>query len=599
MVGKIVFSLAVLVGAISVLPYIVAYVLISPEGGEKLGYFYHDSELVYLSRIREVTEGNIHISSPAFAEYKNTPHIQQPFSEWTYAIASLGVPEYVPAIGMVFKFLFPTALFLFVYLVVRELLSLHVTHIRSRYLAMCISVLVLLGYDLNNSGFLHQLFSGSFSAPVLSLWTRLVHPITGALGLFGMSYIVLTSDRKGTYGTISAGLLLGLLSGYIFSYALGMVLVGIMLCFALVEKNYMRAKKLSSIILISLLINIFYIYETLTASSNIAMLEKNGLLLTHQILHNKVLYIATIVFVFWTSVLYTQRKAKGVFWKHIGWQWSASALLASFICLNQQVLTGKTVWPGHFVQYTNPIGFIIFFTCTAFLLESFIERKSVYIRNVFDIVSRYGCVLTIVGIFVIQIVTVQSVFTNQKEYQNIQRYEPLLAWLTENEDRSCVVFVAEERERLEKYITAYTPCNLYQSSFVFYGVPDERVLHNYLVHLRLLGVAKEDVEAYLDAHEGDLREYFFEDWADKFGDGRDTWLFKTKPFDERMSFIPRTKERIRTAYESIENQSLEALLTKYSIQYIIYDNTYETPVYDTKIYPKVYDSNGLVILQVQ
>jgi hypothetical protein len=599
---KIYIGFAFLVGLMSVLPYLIAYDAVDSHFGYKLHYFYQDSELVYLSRIREVTEGNIKITSPVFFEYKNSVNMQQPFGEWVYALGALGNPEFVPYFAMVSKFLFPALLFIIIYMLTCKVLGYSETRKKiNQSIAVFVATFIVLGYDLTNIGFLRHVLSGSFSAPALSLWTRIVNPITGALGLFSLSYFLLVRNHTHhPFRIICAGLLLGLLSGYIFSFALGMVMMGCMFCFALLEKNWVRAKHLFYIISIAVLVNIFYIFSVLTATSDVSVLQKNGLLLTHQVLHNKVLYIALGAFVVATASRYYCMHERR-FWGDVSWQWSVSTLLAGFVCLNQQVLTGKTVWPGHFVQYTNPLGYIIFFTSIFILADSVLEKLNENWQKVYRMAIISICLLGTVGIFAVNIIAMQPIATNsnREAYQDSQRYTPLFGWLKEHSGTQCVVFVAEEKERLEKYITAYTPCDLYHSSYVFVSVPPERILHNYLVHLRLLGVTVDTLQEYLDSHESDMNEYFFNDWADKFSDGHDYWVFNTRKPGSMAQFLPSTKSMVITAYKKIANEPIDTLLHTYAIEYIVFDTKYDTLSEEVlQGYPVVFKTSSLVVLKI-
>jgi hypothetical protein len=139
---------------------------------------------------------------------------------------------------------------------------------------------------------------------------------------------------------------------------------------------------------------------------------------------------------------------------------------------------------------------------------------------------------------------------------------------------------------------------VYYSSWVFVSVPEERIMHNYVTRLRVLGVGDDTLTEYLDEHEEELREYFFEDWVDKFGNGRDAWLLSTKPESLQRSFIPNTKEKIIHVYDSTRNESLESLLKTYTLNFIMID-TLHTPVPKSLTsYPIVFESDGVLLIGV-
>jgi hypothetical protein len=86
------------------------------------------------------------------------------------------------------------------------------------------------------------------------------------------------------------------------------------------------------------------------------------------------------------------------------------------------------------------------------------------------------------------------------------------------------VLAKERVERLARLIPAFTHCNTYISSWVFSGVPLERVRHNYFVHVRLQGVTTETVRTYVLAHSEEMRVLFFTDWRQLFATGVDGWV---------------------------------------------------------------------------
>ncbi len=604
MTKKILISLSVIVGLLSVLPYVVAYTTITPahDTEHTLHYFYQDAELVYLSRIREVVEGNIHIASPMFFEYKQSSHLQQPFSEWLYAIGSLGQTEFIIPFALLAKLLLPGLLFLLVYLVSARVCSLYRLHEpTSIFVAVCISALVVLGYDLNNVGVLRAITSGEYSEPILSLWTRLVHPITGALGLFALSYSLLTLGRESKgIAVIAPGLILGCLSGYVFSFALGTIMSGLMLCFALWNRDWEYGKRVMAILVIACIVNIPYFVTLFATVGDPASLTKNGLLLTHAMLHNKSLYLVGCMLVLiGVSMRFVLKGSSELRLTNRAWQWSISTVVAGVLCYNQQVLTGQTVWPGHFVQYTLPFSYVVFFTSIYYFISHIISLGGEWCTSRFQRGVKFVSVIGVLLIFTVNILYVESVFSNAAVYGDTQRYADALNWINENAVENCVVLVHEREERLEKFIPAYTHCDLYDSTYVFFGIPRERIMHNYITRLRLFGVEEDELRNQMDTHELELRRYFFNDWVDMFYGNNDYWVQNTKTEEEKSAFLPQIKAEVIEAFEKSEKKTADELLTEYAITHIIIDTRYETLTPSLLTYEVVYESNNIVILAVE
>ena len=110
------------------------------------------------------------------------------------------------------------------------------------------------------------------------------------------------------------------------------------------------------------------------------------------------------------------------------------------------------------------------------------------------------------------------------DFRTVQADASVFAWLDANEPKDCVVLVKEQGDSLNRLIPAFTHCNTYVTRWVFAGVPQERVLHDYYVYLRMNGVTAEDVQKYLEAHPEEVRGYFFDDWQTAFAQGHDAWL---------------------------------------------------------------------------
>jgi len=595
---KLPYVLAIIVGAVSVLPYVLSYIVVQTPHTQTLHYFYQDSELVYLTRIREVIEGHIHLASPFFFEYKSERAIQQPYGEWLYAIGSLWNINYIVPFALFSKFLFPALLFLLVYSFVNLLLNNNSSKQIQKYISLFIAVLITLGFDFNNIGFWKATLNGEYSQPILSLWTRLVNPITGALALFGTFNLFFLSEKKRSgIHVIGAGLLLGFSSGYIFSFSLGLVIFGLLLLFAFFERNWIRAQNVFCILLIAFVINSFYFYTLVTEHTDIASLTKNGLLITHQALHNKVLYLVSGVFFIVTILRKFIFKEKEI-WSNISWQWSFAVLLASYICLNQQIVTGKTVWPGHFVQYTNILNYIVFFTSIFHLANSFTDREFIKTKNWYLKIIKISVIVFVISTFAITILNTRSIYSNREVYIDSQRYSPILEWLQKSGGEFCVVFPLETEERIEKFITAYTQCDLYHSAYVFSNIPDDRILHNYILELRLLGIKKENIEVYLKNNPERIRRYFFDDWVNIFYLNNDPWVQGTKDKGEHDKFIQKETGRITLEFIRTANIPIAELLKEYLADFIIVDTKYTSDDNISYLFPAVYSSNQIKIFAI-
>ncbi len=143
-------------------------------------------------------------------------------------------------------------------------------------------------------------------------------------------------------------------------------------------------------------------------------------------------------------------------------------------------------------------------------------------------------------------------------FKKIQDYSKIFSMLNAQTPKDCVVLVRENTEELEKLIPAYTSCNVYSTTYVFSGITKERILHNFLINMRLGGIDLPHAHEYLLAHEGEVRTNFFSDWEQLFGHGRDQWLDKTVVY-------------LEGEYSEFIRGNLKDELLQYRMDYLVSD----------------------------
>lgn len=534
---------AAFVGLLSVLPSILAPLAL---GGDYAGlqFLYIDDEDIYRARIHEVIDGHPGVVSPYFFEYKDMPiMVVPPINEWVYALPALlfGLSFVITAS----KFLFPALLFFLIYVLTRKLVS-ESSGVSTRWSAITAGIFVTLGYDLIDYQSLFSLIKNGGEAARLSVWTRLVNPVVGGLMVFGFLIMLWNIvEQKYRYMYVPAGALLALMVGYFFSFGISVsVLVALALVFFL-NKEYAVARECIYVFVIALLLDAPYWYNTLTSVGGEGGREvalRNGMFFTHAPVLNKVIILATLFFVI--SLFYSHIIKKSRNHAHV-WQYTGALLLGSWIALNQQVITGRAIWYHHFVQYTIPIAIVVVIVISLLVWHKYYPRVwSVAIGTLLLASLSYG------------VLGSRSYLYRMDDFRKFQEYSQLFSFLNASAPDECVVLIKEYHEELERLIPAYTNCNVYSSTYTFSGVPPERVLHNYLLRLRLSGVDEDHIQEYLFAHEDEVRGYFYSDWDQLFGKGEDEW------------FVGRTLF-LNTAYRQFVQGSLEKQLAQYRLDYVV------------------------------
>lgn len=581
-------AIAFLVGVISVLPYIVMPLVIG-NSYDGVPFFYQDAEDVYLARIQEVLDGYVDARSPIFYEYKNISTVLEPFGEWLYAVPAYLFSLSASTVGLVSKFLFPAILFLLVYFLIIRIIETHTS--TSVWTAVLGGVLVTLGTDFIHPHYLFQVIQGATDYPYLSLWTRLVNPITGALLLFTFLHLLLSLMRRPTVVlTTLAGVILGIQSGYIFTFIIsGTVLMGAC-ALAVYARRFSLLVAYVFVGIIGICINAPYLISIIGdmgTADGLSTSLKNGLFVTHIPLGNKFLSLVSVALV---GSLFIPLSLSAIRQRMCERWWWMSALLvaASYAALNIQVVLGKTVWPQHFVQYTVPFGYIVL-VCIVYALATRFRVEQFW---------RWGILSLICASFAIQAGTIWSATTVMSDYVRRQEAAPLFRTLN-SISGDCVVLVSEKREFINRLIPAYTHCDTYSSSYVFM-VPEDRVVHNFYLELKLAGVTPSTIRSYLTTYDDDVRLYFFRHWGDAFYRQADTWLRRVYPPQESRAYLDVKKEDLIKGYTAFVSEDLEQQITRYRVDYVVIDTSSRSlpPLRDNFLAP-IFRSNGLILYKVE
>jgi hypothetical protein len=263
---------------------------------------------------------------------------------------------------------------------------------------------------------------------------------------------------------------------------------------------------------------------------------------THEPVINKVLLAATL----FAAASFFLARARNASRQHERrWLFIAALLGGSWLAFNQQIVTGREIWYPHFVQYTIPLS-----------LLSVIAAGYFAWRPLFPKIFRWGLYAVISASLVYGLISIGSYQGSRDVFLREQTYAPLFSWLNANANKDCVVFVEPANDELERLIPGYTSCNTYSTVWTFAGEPRDRILHNFLLRMRLQGVTPDSAETYLAQHETDVRSYFFDNWQEMFGQGNDEWL--TSKIGELAS-----------AYRNFYAGDPEAQLRSFKVDYMV------------------------------
>lgn len=488
---------AFFIGAVCVAPHVLAVRALG-DAYRGIPFLYVDDEEIYLARMQEIADGHPTVGSAFFYEYKDMPAVQQPIGEWIYVIASKASGLSLPQTLVAAKFVLPAILFLLAYVLLLRMLPVGPLQ---RVGAILGGVLVILGFDIG--------------AP-LSVWTRPVNPIIGGIGVFGFLLLLWEAlERRSRVMSVFAGVLLGGLVFYFFAWGIAVSVTAVLFGLYLLRKDWPRLQNLAVVLLASLISSSWYWYGALSSMGGAegrVFAMRNGMFFTHAPLLNKTLLAALAIFLIGSWWLVHREGWKKLF-AEPWWLWCVSLLIGGLAALNQQILTGREIWPYHFVQYTKPFVNLVLVTVLVRVVPARFWK-----------LTFAGCVLLSLYIFGRAAFAVSDYQPLLPDFQTRQEETGLYTWLNENEPKDCVAVSMEEEEHLDRYISAYTHCNVYFSTMMFSGVPMERVRHNFFMHMRLLGVRAADAEAYMLTNPHHVRSAFFDNWKTVFETGVNDWL---------------------------------------------------------------------------
>lgn len=539
-------------------------------------FLYQDSELRYLSRIHEVYDGHVALGSPMVYEYKDTSTPFAPTGEYVYVFLSKAFFLPLNSVVVLSKFLFPFLLFLLSYFFT-YILSKDIRISAPRLTAIAAASVILLGYDFVDAGFIFDALKNHQSLFYLSIWTRLVNPITGAVLLFAFLLSLRSIMSGKAYAWLYAGTILGLMTGYIFSFSLAFA-TSVALVFLLVlSRRYDAGKRVAAAIFIGGCLNIFQFFQfiqSLFSSSGQEFTLRGGLFLTHVPLVSKVLFVSAII---WFAAMIARRLLQ----EHRDQRWKISdseaifysLIVSALLVMNQHVVTGRTVWPQHFVQYTIPVSIIaLIVSCARMVPPRFLVGWKIISTGIIAISFIFG------------LATIDSYKARENDFASRQRYRAAFDFFNMRAQKDCVVFSIEKEYLLSDMIPAFTHCNSYHTSFTFIGLPKERIVHNYFMWLRFKGLTESESDNYFNTHIGEYQRLLFDDWKELFSDMSDPWL---TAISDRNMIEAKYKEMspvLAKRYKEFLQNDFYADLKKYKLDFVIWDGE-RYPEWDPSRFP--------------
>lgn len=523
------------VGACMAFSYAVVPLQVGAEYKGIVPMYYDDGNL-YRARVQEILDGHWTVSSSFLHEYKDAPLNVLPVGEWVYALPAFLFG--ISTVQWVYFFLLPATLFLLVYQFVRTLIGEKSTD--AELTAIAAGLAVLFGFEFVDYHYVLSLIQGG--DPSALVWTRPINPIIGGLQLFAFLILMLKLLEGKRWLVIPSGALLASMVGYYFTWGMGLAITGMLFIVSIARKHFSEARDIFYVGALSVLLVVPYLFNVLSTyggSGGAAVSQRTGMFFTHAPIVNTVLLLVTFVTALCFAISWKRGEARV---QERTWIFLAAIIGAGWIAFNQQIITGRDIWHHHFVQYTVPLSYCVLLVAGYFSIRQYVPR----LWNV--------GVITLSGImFAHGVYSAAFLYQPSLEYFRAQQsYAPLVAWLRENAGEPCVVLPLQDE--IGKFINAYTHCDVYASASVQNGVPLDRLLHNYLLLVRLKDVPFASSTQYFLANESEVRGYMYDNWSHLFGRGVDDW------------FLGKVQD-LTVAYALFTQESLAEQLRKYRVDF--------------------------------
>ncbi len=229
---------------------------------------------------------------------------------------------------------------------------------------------------------------------------------------------------------------------------------------------------------------------------------------------------------------------------------AATGLGGSFIALNQQIVTGISIQPDHYVQLIT----------ASFSLWIFAWTSWTFIRSWRPIAVRIAVIAAVFLGFAVALVFQYRSYIAHREYTaDLQPFSEIATWLNANAAPQSVVFANQQTGLL---VPIYTHQNLWWHFYALATpISQERIEHAAFTWFRLFGIEPSDLRPLAERQLIDFSQYFT----------------LSTLYEQRLDFIKRNIDGIVSRYEVFQREkSLPEALREYRVDYVLVDKKLDT-----------------------
>jgi len=504
----------------------------------------------YLSRAREAFDGH-RLGNPLLHENKNGPDSFFMYTE-RFLMApvrwlSFGHQVNVVSVYYVLDFVGVMLLIFLLYSLARQLGANNLS-------AVAAAVFAIGGYSIVYN---KVLFYNDFN-----IYGRPTIPFTSSVITFLYLNLFLKTVRGGSRRYfVGAAIALGaLFNMYFYAWSFALAFNGVMGGLYLCQKDWARFRQLAIITIGGLMLGAYNLYSLFSyLTSDVGKQSSYFLLLarTHVPIFSKISFGVLILFIWF---FYKKRKSGE-------WLFILGFIITSWVVLNEQILTGRSLQYGHYYWY-----FIVPLSIVVGIYMLWVLLSATRYQMVFSLVLiALAIVNSVVGQY-------RSSLTNFNEKKQEQEFRPLIDFLNVSREPSVVLTT----DNSDGYLfTIYTPHDLFwNSGALLLNTPTTHIEDTFLVYAFLNKKARLNFPQFLRNLEQDRQQWpvyrdLYED-LEGLWSGKDYGTYQAAVLEHDPTIIPGREETVRRLTKDFferasDADKVEGLLQKYSVRYIVWD----------------------------
>lgn len=517
-------------------------------------------EQYYLTRANEILKGH-QLGNIFLREGKDGPETHFTYVEYLLLlpIKFLGLAENVNVVTLynVENFIGIFILIVLVYRFVWELSG-------DKYLSVLSALFSIGGYTI--------IYNKTIASAEANIYGRAVFPYLSSIAFFIFLHLLLRAVKSPSWrSALSAGIAFGALF-YVFFYCWTFALA-VLGCLGIVygfNKDFGRLKRIATVTGIGLLLGAYNLVRMALFYTSAAGKERSYFLwayTSHAPLFSKIGLVTLLLFLFFVC----RRRADNNRSFFLG------LILAGWAALNQQIVTGRTVQPGHYYWFfIVPVSLLLCWYMIWCLIP-----KSVYRTVIFWFVLAVVLLNTIGGQY-----RTALAMTNEKRYE--QNFRTAIDYLHTDPKPGVVLASNDDNGYM---VTIFTVHDLFwHNAAVAFNTPRERVQDALFAYLFLNKNARNNISQYLSQALADqdnaLSDKVIFQAIEGSGSGLsyDEYITKATANDPAL-LLARGKllPTLAAAYKKIATaDGISMLLKKYGVNYILWDKN-KNPEWDLSV----------------